>query len=43
MCDKTKDKQLNIFIDSEKLILKVCSTRQRNRSERERVGRALGM
>lgn len=34
MCAKTEDKQLNIFMDSEKLILKVCSRTQRDRRKR---------
>lgn len=47
MGDKTEDTQPDIFIDGEKLILRVCSRRQRDRQERrgerEGVGRALGM
>lgn len=40
MGEKTKDTQWDVFIEGEKLILGVCSRRQR---DREGVGRALHM
>lgn len=35
MGDKTEDTQPDVFIDGEKLILRVCSRRQRDRRGRE--------